>query len=216
MRITQYMRAERDVLAADGSGIRARWLFGLRLLADRELLADGGGLKHGVAAKLVAEAQSRGMTLSEQEIQRRLRCARAYPTEAQIRHAMTDFGTWFELINAKFPAYPAPDGEAPADYRTTEERRRDNARRLADAIGAQGALFPLDEFEPADSTLKDLHDYADEQDRMTANFVARGQRRREYLAALDAAAGGDLSVTWADAHRTAFGDGEPEDGDPSP
>lgn len=206
MHVTQYMRAERDVLAADGSGVRARWLYGLRLLADPELIAEGGGLKHGVAARLVAEANSRGMTLSEREIRYRMQAARSYPCESQIGKAIADFGTWFELIQQKFPAIPALDGEAPADYRSTEERRRDLARRLKDAIGDELTLFPLDEYEPAEATLKDLHDYADRQDRMTAGFVATGRRRREYLTALVAAAGDDLSVTWADAHRLAFGE----------
>lgn len=212
MRVTQYMRAERDVLAADGGGIRARWLVGLRLLADRELIADGGGLKHGVAAKLVAEAKSRGMALSEREIRYRMQAARTYPCESQIGNAVAVFGAWRELIKAGFPAFPPLDGEAPADYRTTEERRRDLARALKDAIGDDLTLFPLDRYEPTEATLKDLHDYADEQDRMTEGFVTRGRKRREYLAALDAAAGDDLSVTWEAAHRLAFGGSEPEHG----
>jgi hypothetical protein len=210
MKVTQYMRAERDVLAADGSGIRARWLFGLRLLHDRELMSEGGGgLKHGVAAKLSAEAASRDMTLSQREIRYRLQAARAYPQESQIGKAIADFKTWFDLIQARFPAIAATPGEPPADHRTTEERRRDNARRLKDAIGDDLTLFPLDEYEPAESTLKDLHGYSDRQDRMTAGFVATGVKRRAYLAALDAAAGDDWSMTWAEAHRLAFG-GEPD------
>lgn len=206
MKVTQYMRAERDVLTADGSGIRARWLFGLRLLADRDLIADGGGLKHHVAARLTAEAKSRDMALSEREIRYRLQAAREYPTESQIGSAAAVFRTWRELCDAKFPPFPAPDGEAPADYRTTAERRGDAARRLADLVGEQGSLFPLDQFEPGEATLKDLHAYADDQDRITAGFVATGVRRHTYLDALVAAAGDDLSVTWAEAHRRAFGD----------
>jgi hypothetical protein len=212
MKVTQYMRAERDVLAADGGGIRARWLYGLRLLADRELIADGGGLKHGVAAKLVAEAKSRGMALSEREIRYRMQAARTYPCESQIGNAVADFRAWRELISAGFPAYEPLPGEAPADYRTSEERRHEAARRLADLVGAQGALFPLDEYEPAAATLKDLHEYADRQDRITAGFVATGERRREYLSALVVAVDDDLSVTWAEAHRLAFGDTAPEHG----
>src|SRR4029079_9482954 len=137
---------------------------------DEEKIAVGGGLKHGAAAKLVSEARSRDVTLSEQEIQRRLRCARAYPMESQIRQAMTDFKTWFDLIQAGFPPYPALDGEAPADYRTRDERRTETARRLLEFAGEQETLFPLDRFEPVEASLKDLVDYAAEMHAMTTRF----------------------------------------------
>lgn len=205
LKVAQYLRAELDIAAADGGGIRARWLYGLRLLRDEQAMsAGGGGLRHGVAARLIAEAKSRGISLSDQEIQRRLRCARAYPTEAQIRRAVTDFKAWRDLVNAGFPPIDAPDGEPAADHRTKDERDRDKARQLLELVGEQGSLFPLDTFEPS-APLKDLLAYAEEQEALTARFVARGAKRRAYLDELIAAVDGDLAQSWEDAHRAAYG-----------
>lgn len=205
MRTAQYTRAERSIAAADTSGIRERWLYGLRLLADTDKIAPGGGLKHDVAAKLVAEATSRGLKLNEREIRRRLQCARAYPTETQIGRACDQFETWRDLYNAAFPAIERPPGEPNADYRTPAEKRRSAARRLAEMVGDQGTLFPLEQFEPDEATLKDLAAYAEEQAELTTRFVEHDRKRSEYLAALVDAANDDLSMTWQAAHRLAFG-----------
>lgn len=200
MKIAQYMHQENAIAAADSGGIRERWLWGLRLLADEEKIAPAGGLRHGVATKLIAEAAKRGLRLSEREIQRRLQCARTYPTDAQIRQALADFETWDELHRANFPDYEAPPGEPAADHRTASERNHDRARQLAGLTDPQGTLFPLSQFEPAETTLKELSDYADEQAEITSRFVARDAERRAYLDGLIAAAGDDLSWTWQQAH----------------
>lgn len=208
MKVAQYLKAEKAINAAEAGGIRARWFYGLRLLKDPEVMSPGGGgLRHGVAAQLVAETKARGMRLSAREIQYRIQCARAYPTEAQIRNAIADFDTWFALTQAGFPAYPVAPDEPLADHRTEEEKRRDAARRLLDLIGDQGALFPLDQFEPAQSTVKDLQDYAEQMAELTERFAKRDRERSEYVAALVAAVDNDLSRTWEEAHRRAFGAG---------
>lgn len=210
LKVAQYLRAERDITAAEAGGIRARWLYGLRLLRDEQAMSPGGGgLRHGVAARLVAEAKARGFNLSEREIRRRLQCARTYPTETEIGHAVADFRTWRELAEAGFPAYDAPADEPPADHRTKDERDRDKARALLDLVGEQGSLFPLDTFEPDTSTLKELYAYAEEQEALTARFVARGVKRRTYLDELAAAVDGDLSQSWQAAHRAAYGEEPP-------
>lgn len=209
MKVAQYIKAEKAINAAEAGGIRSRWFYGLRLLRDPAVMSPGGGgLRHGVAAQLVAETTARGMRLSEREIRYRIQCARAYPTEAQIGNAVADFGAWRDLIAAGFPAYPAPPNEPVADHRTEEEKRRDAARRLAEQIGEQGALFPLDEFEPTESTVKDLQAYAEQMADLTERFAKRDRERGEYVAQLIAATGGDLSVLWQDAHRLAFGAGD--------
>lgn len=207
MKITQYMNAEKIIVGADGSGIRERWKYGLRILRDPEVISQSGAsLRHGAAEKLIKAAEDRGMEVSAQEIQRRLRCARAYPTESQIRHAVTDFKTWHDLVLAGFPPYePVPD-ELFADHRTKAEQLADLARRMLDEVGEQGRLFPLNEFEPAEATLKDLIDYSDQQDRITEAFAERGRQRREYLDTLMVAVDNDVSQTWLEAHKAAFGD----------
>jgi hypothetical protein len=204
VKTTQYVRQEKAIASADSGGIRERWMWGLRLLNDPEKIAESGkSLKHGVAEVLIALAGTtpKGRSrLGEQEIQRRLRCARTYKTEAEIREVVTDFGSWDELCRAGFPAYPVDPDEALADYRTEVERAHDRARALADLVGEQGSLFPLCDFEPVTTTLKELLDYTEQQEELTARFVAHGEKRRAYLDSLIEAAGNDLSLTWQAAH----------------
>jgi hypothetical protein len=205
MKTTQYLSIERRITAAEAGSIRERWLYGLRLLRDPEAIAKGGGLRHGVADTLIAAAAKRGVNLSAREIQWRLQCARTYPTEGQIRNAVTDFGAWRDLISANFPAYPADFDEPPADHRTPDEKSHDAATALLDLVGDQGALFPISQLEPTEATLKDLVAYIDQQDEITQRFLAKNERRREYVAVLSEAVGNDLSRSWRDAHLAAFG-----------
>jgi hypothetical protein len=69
--------------------------------------------------------------VSAREIQYRLQCARTYPTESQLAKALGDFRTWWDLIQANFPAY-----EAEADGRQRGQRGGRGARKATDAPGA--------------------------------------------------------------------------------
>jgi hypothetical protein len=201
MKTTQYVRQERAIASADAGSIRERWLWGLRLLRDPDAFAPGSSqLKPGRADELIQAHASGGRKLSAREIQYRLRCARAYQTEAEIAQAVAEFGSWSALFSADFPAFPVPDGEPAADHRTDAERLRDHARALVEVLGDQGALFPLSDFEPTATPLKDLKAYADEMEELTGRFVERDRKRRAYLDSLIEAAAGDLSVTWQRAH----------------
>ncbi len=215
MRAAQYVRQERAIHAATVNDIRQRWLWGLRLLRDGDAMSESKkSLRHGVTDQLVAMAKAAGIKLSAQEIQRRLRCARVYRTESQIRNACTDFENWHELVAANFPAYEAEQDEPEADHRTDDERKRDLARALADTMGDQAALFPLSDFEPSATTLKELVAYANEMSELTARFAKRDRERRDYLDRLIEVADCDLSMTWRDAHER-LGEG-PIEGEPPP
>jgi len=210
MKTSQYVRQEKAIASADSGGIRERWLWGLRLLRDPEAFSPGSSqLKPGRADELTKAAKSAGLRLSEREIRYRLQCARTYRTETEIRHACAEFGDWSALRSAGFPTFEAPEDEPPADHRTQLERDHDHARALVDLIGEQGALFPLRDFEPIVTTLKQLQDYADQQEELTARFVEHGKKRRAYLDRLIQAADYDLSMTWRDAHNR-LGDAETE------
>lgn len=202
MRMTQYVRQEKAIAAADSGGIRERWLWGLRLLRDSDAFAPGSTqLKPGRADELVRAAVAAGLKLSDREIRYRLQCARAYPTEAQIRHACAEFAGWSELRAAGFPAYPAPEGEPLADHRTDAERDQDRRRALLDLTGDQGTLFPLGQFEPVTTSLKELAAYTEEMEELTARFAKRDRDRRAYVNRLIKAADNDLSMLWAEAQR---------------
>ena len=204
MKLTQYTRQEAAIAASESSGIRQRWLYGLRLVNDAEKMSSGGGgLKHGAAEQLIAAATARGLKLSAREIRYRIQCARAYPTEAQIGSAAADFESWRALCDAGFPPIERDAAEPDADWRTDSERTSDRARALTDHLDAQEAMFPLSRFEPVETTLKDLQEFVEEQERITESFAATSRKRRAELDRLTAAAGGDLSVTWAEAHRLA-------------
>lgn len=213
MKTTQYVRQEKAIVAADSGGIRERWLWGLRLLRDPEAFAKGSTqLKPGRADELTRAAKAAGLKLSATEVRLRLMCARAYKTDSQIQQASVEFGTWSALVVAGFPPFEAPEDEPPADHRTQTERAHDHARALAEMIGEQGSLFPLCDFEPLTTTLKDLVAYTEQQEEITARFVAHGQKRREYLDSLIAVADNDLSVTWQEAHDRLGPDAPPAEG----
>lgn len=216
MRTAQYARIERAIAAGEANTTRERWLWGLRILHDPEAIAPSGrSLRHGVAEQLIATAgvNRKGKSrLSEREIQWRLRCAREYPTESQIRSAVSDFDSWHDLVAAGFPAYEAPEGEPPADYRNEREKRRERNRAMADVDSDQEALFPLADFEPAETPLKVLKEYTEEMAELTARFAERDRKRQAYLNRLIDAADGDLSMTWEQARERLA----PEDAEASP
>jgi hypothetical protein len=208
MRTTQYTQREARIRTVDSDGIRQRWAWGLRLLADEEKLAPAGGLRHGVADALIAAATKRGYKLSASEIRYRMQCARTYPTEAQIAKVLGDFETWWALIQAAFPACESPASEPPADWRTEAERTHDRNRAWLDATDGQDAMFPLSQFEPVETTLADLETYMKEQQQINENFAATFARRRAYLDELASAVDGDMSATWDQAQRRLDGDAE--------
>jgi len=207
MKTTQYTRQEKAIASADAGGVRERWMWGLRLLRDPEAFAPGSTqLKPGRADELVKASAAAGRKLSAREIQRRLQCARTYRTESEFRRAVAEFQTWRELSDANFPEFDGAEGEPLADHRTDAERQRDHARALADIFGEQGTLFPLADFEPTLTPLKDLAAYAEEMAELTARFRKRDEERRAYLDALIEAACGDMSTTWQEAHQRAYGE----------
>lgn len=207
MKTSQYVRQEAAVAAADAGGIRERWLWGLRLLRDPDAFTAGGTqMKSGRADELVRALKAAGRKISQREIQYRLHAARTYGTDSQIAQISARFENWSSLIAADFPAVDALPDEPLADHRTDAERKHDHARALAEVLGEQGALFPLSDFEPTTTTLKELAEYAAEMAELTERFHRRDEARRAYLESLVEATGGDLSVTWQDAHLRAFGE----------
>jgi hypothetical protein len=194
MKYAGYLKHERNIAASDTGGVLERWSYGRRLLEDDTATTPAGNLRHGVLAILIGRARLRGYKIGDREIQRRLQAAKAYPTEAEIRQALTDFTTWDQLLNAGFPPVDAPADE-PADAQDGGEQDE----RLA-APGEQLALFPAEQFTRL-STLGELAKYADEQREYTEHMAARDARRYAYLQLLIAAVGGDMSATWEDAQQ---------------
>jgi len=203
MRASEYVRQEKKIAATDTNGIRERWLWGLRILRDPERMGISGlSLRHGATEKLIAAAAIAGIKLSEREIRRRIQCARTYKTEAEIGQALADFRTWWDLSQANFPEYEWPEDEPPADHRTEDERLRDDKSAAEESFGSQPVLDGMEMFsklDPATATVKDAFDECDKSEEMTANFANYDRKRRSLAEQWLAAAGGDASVTLAEA-----------------
>jgi len=103
--IERLVRIEARVSDAEGSGLRARWEFGRELLARR----DGKGRLPNGLLKQVAELTG----CQRVEMQRRVRFAERFPTEAELCHAMTQFGSWYQVVNVAL-AGPADDSPVTA------------------------------------------------------------------------------------------------------
>lgn len=203
MRYAQYLKAEGHITAADSGSILERWRYGRRLLCDdAAMTASRKSLKHGVLERLIAHANAKGYDLTEREVQYRIQCGRAYPTEAQIRTVSSDFATWTELRSAGFPEYERDDNEPDYDPRWSDERERDAANRetalIADGADEQLSLFPEERFDEL-STLAELSKYADEMAQITERYARRDAKRLSYLRRLIDAVNGDMSATWAEA-----------------
>ncbi len=77
-----------------------RWRYGRRLLAAK---AGRKKLPDGLLDQLVKDAGKAGLTVSRQEIQRRIQCAEAYGSETDCVRAGRNFGSWSALRDAGFP-----------------------------------------------------------------------------------------------------------------
>lgn len=91
VKTTQYVRQEKAIASADSSGIRERWLWGLRLLNDAEKMsASGGSLRHGVAEWLIAasgaDAKGRNLLASRRSSGA---CGAPGPTRRRSRSVMS-------------------------------------------------------------------------------------------------------------------------------
>jgi len=83
-----------------------RWRSGREWAAERQGRTQ---IRRGRLAEIIAEVQRHtGVTIDRREIQRRMRCADRYPTEAHVRQAIKQHKTWSALRNAGFPAVDVP------------------------------------------------------------------------------------------------------------
>lgn len=214
-RYGRYLRLEKNIAASDTGGILERWRYGRRLLSDGKATTPAGNLRHGVLASLVADATAEGYKLSEQEIQRRLKCARTYATEAEIRELTHGFQNWDEAARAGFPQVEVPGDAEPFDPRDADEKRRDaeNERKRRQAENPRQAVlfdwdppvkFHGDEHGPR-TTVKELEAACDRSEEWTARMAVIDGERRSYVDELAAAVGGDTDKTWYEAEQRRRG-----------
>ena len=213
MRNTGYLTLEKHIAASDTGGILERWRYGQRLRHDSKRTIQGERLKKGVLAELIGIAAKCGAKLSEREIRYRIQAAKAYQTEAEIRHAGAEFGDWTSLRSAGFPPVETTDPGEPWDPRSVTEKWRDwtdGQKRHAGENPAQDALFELpthfshDTYGPR-TPVSTLVSACDESERYTANMVKKDAERRAYTDELVAATGGNVSMPWYEAEGRRLG-----------
>lgn len=215
MRDSKYLRYEKRIAASDTGGILERWAMARALLADSKKTTSAGNLKHGALERILADAKAAGLPITEREIQYRLKCARAYASEAEIRTACSDFKTWTDLRAAGFPTVQVPLGTDtdPFDPRDEDEKRRDAARelsRIAQENAGQLALFdhfPAERFDPL-ATLADLTKWANDMADWTERQAEADRKRLAYVKELTDAVDGDLGKTWEEAQAALEAAGE--------
>jgi hypothetical protein len=229
MRYARYLRLEKYIVASDTGGIVERWKYGRRLREDRTATTPRGGLKNGVLERLLGNAAARGYKLSEREIQYRLKCARAYLTEAEIRTAGAEFGDWTALRKAGFPTVEVPEqGKLyePYDPRDTDEKVRD-AKGIVERAehererqeSGQGQLqlyflpgITIDTYGP-ESSLEELFkahecikaDVTHQLWRVAQMSERDDQEREQKLQRLLRAVGGNRAATWREASDALYG-----------
>lgn len=210
MKISTYTRAERRIAASDGAGVVERWRWGRAALADHEVTNPAGTLRRGrgIAEQLIHAARSKGLSLSEREIQRRLQLARSYSSEVLTRHAVARYGTWRDLCDAGFPTLDdgdQGDGQPALIDQAGHVDPAAEAWQQPPLDDAAGSVFPrLVRVAGADhdrdqTTLDVLTRYVDACERWTAGHARRNARMREHLADLTQVCGGDTSTTYGQA-----------------
>lgn len=107
-----YLKLETRILQDEQGGILDRWKYGKECL---EAKRGRQQLPHGFIKDRLDEAERAGMKLSEREIQWRVKCAEVYGSEAEVRTASTDFGSWTALREAGFPAVEIDEPIDPDD-----------------------------------------------------------------------------------------------------
>lgn len=189
-----FLKLDRKIANEERGGVLNRWAYGCELLKAK---AGRKQLPHGMIADLVAAAERAGIKLSEREIQYRIKCATVYDSEAKVRKAAADFGTWSEIISAGFPEVTVDEELTIDEVLTTIE----NGPRPDPQEFEQLGMFPeiVKSVPLASATLRHLVAYAEEMRTMTASFAKRDEERREHLRELTAATGGDLDVTYPEA-----------------
>lgn len=229
MRLGEYGRIEREISAAENGTIYHRWKYGRRMACDTEITTPNGNFRHGVIEKLI---RASGDKLWVRELQRRLQCAKAYPTRSQMRLAVDAFGSWDKLYNAGFPSFEGEEDELPYNPLATDElviQHKTTADRVAedgqyegggivpreeheeDAAtepakqSEEGALIPRDTF-PDSTPLRELARWVEQEKELARRFGARVDKLGRYFDALVKAANGDLNVTLEEAERRLHGD----------
>lgn len=88
--LQRLVQLDQRVDEAESDGLRARWEFGRALLIERVGKKLPAGRLDEVAEKLGK---------SREEVQKRVRFAERFPDEAALRNAITQWPSWYQIVN---------------------------------------------------------------------------------------------------------------------
>lgn len=198
-RKSPFLALERKIAADERGGIEHRWEYGRELLKFR---AGRQRLPKGMLADLVAAAEQAGLNLSEQEIQRRMRFAEVYPTEAHRRHAVTLKGSWHGLVNAGFPAVTVDELVGPDDVLDAIAEPDPYEQLAIDIPGFKPVLrIKGRDVKLADASVADGRAYIAMCEEMHESFGRTIAQAKASFAVMLVGCGGDESASLVDAWR---------------
>jgi N6-adenosine-specific RNA methylase IME4 len=92
--LARLVALDRDVDAAEGEGLRARWEFGRELLGRRV----GSKLPKGLLDQIAAETGK-----GREELKKRMQFASRFPDKAALGNAVTQYSSWHVIVNDALP-----------------------------------------------------------------------------------------------------------------
>lgn len=199
-----YLRLETRIASTSASDILCRWRYGRALL---EAKAGRKQLPHGMIESLISDAAGAGLKVSEREIQRRIKCAEVYGSEAEVRRASDGLGSWTALHEAGFPSVQMDEPDA-LDAAGISTKAPDEFEQLslipglAPTLKVHGRVVPLDE-----ATVADVEAYRDMYQQIHDNYGKRLALIQVALEAMREGSGGDDTANAVQSWKRAIDDG---------
>jgi hypothetical protein len=183
-----FLKLEQRIASSECGGVIHKWRYGRGLIEAR---AGRKQLPKGFIADRLAEAEHNGLKLSEREIQRRVRCAEVYASEAQVRQILADLGTWTALAEAGFPAVTVDESTDPEAVEISTEppdawEQPALIPGFGDTIKVGGRTVPLGE-----ATVGDAKAYRETYRQIHENFGKTLALIEAAVEAMEDGSGGD-------------------------
>ncbi len=213
-----YLKLETRILRDEQGGIPDRWKYGRQLIGRKK---GGRKLPDGELDLLVKEAADAGLTVSRQEIQRRVRCAEVYADDRQLRQAADATGSWSALVNAGFPVVDVDESTDPEEIAAAagiSTEPPDSFEQLVlipgfgETIKVRGRTIPI-----AEATVGDAKEYRETYRQIHENFGKTLAQIEAAVEAMEEGCAGDDDANAVEAYKRGNEtDERPRDDDEPP
>lgn len=200
-----YLRLEKQIASDERGGIMHRWRYGRDLIKERKGFAK---LPKGRLNELIVEAVRDGLRLTDREIQRRIKLATVYGSEAELRQALTEFGSWSEIVNAGFPAVDIDESDPIGAMEEIGVASPEVVEMPLFDIPGFKAVFKVNgkKVDLADATVRQAVEYRDMCRQMHENFGRTVADIESTVELMLQGSGGDLDVNALEAWKRATGE----------